>query len=84
MRIRKMNFLGYCPKCGKDVLSDFCDECQSFTQEPEEGNIKCRSTRTNVREDISGTKYGKLKGRKPRKNRVRFVDKGDEKSSRRR
>lgn len=78
----RMRFLGYCPKCGKDVTADFCDECGAFTQEPEED--ECHSTPTSVPKDTVGTKYGRIKGRKPRKNRVRSADKLDERSSRHR
>lgn len=44
----------------------------------------CRSTRTNVPKATPGMKYGNIKGRKPRRNRVRSADKSDERSSRNR
>jgi predicted amidophosphoribosyltransferase len=30
----RRKFLGYCPSCGRDVDTDFCDHCGKPTQEP--------------------------------------------------
>jgi len=35
MRMRRLIFLGYCPYCGRDVDTDFCDHCGKRTQEEE-------------------------------------------------
>ena len=33
---KKLIFLGYCSKCGRDVEVDWCEHCSDYVQEQEE------------------------------------------------